>query len=257
MKKDLHISLVQYSIFWHNPLANKKHIESLLKEVQTDLVMLPEMFTTGFSMDANSLAETPIGETVEWMKELAQQKKTAITGSLIIKEQAGFYNRLFFVFPNAEIETYDKRHTFSLAGEDKIYTKGNTRKTITYLGWKILPQICYDLRFPVWARNTDDYDFLYFVANWPTPRVAAWDALLKARAIENMAYCAGVNRIGIDGNGMAYNGHSQVFDVLGNELLEETHEKEGVFTAILSAEALKTQRNKLRFLEDRDDFKFL
>ncbi|MDT8346195.1 MAG: amidohydrolase [Flavobacteriaceae bacterium] len=257
MKKDLHISLVQYSIFWHNPLANKKQIESMLKGLKTDLVILPEMFSTGFSMEAASLAETSDGETIRWMQAIAEQLNAAITGSVIIKEQEHFFNRLFFVFPEGKVETYDKRHTFSLAGEDKIYTKGKLRKTITYLGWKILPQICYDLRFPVWARNTDDYHFLYYVANWPTPRVAAWDALLKARAIENMAYCVGVNRIGIDSNGMPYNGHSQVFDALGKELLEETPEKEGVYTAVLSAEALNNQRNKLRFLEDRDRFKLL
>ena len=187
------------------------------------------------------------------MQQLAKEKNAAITGSLVISEEGNFYNRLVFVFPSGEIQFYDKRHLFTLAGEDKVYTSGKEKIIINYLGWKICPLICYDLRFPVFARNVEEYEVLLYVANWPNTRINAWDALLKARAIENMSYVVGVNRIGVDVNQHVYNGHSQVQDYLGRAIVEP-QESEGVFIAYLDKKTLLETRQKLGFLEDRDDF---
>jgi predicted amidohydrolase len=205
-------------------------------------------------MNAYKVAETMNGETVNWMQEIATKKQAAITGSLIVKENNRYYNRLLFVHPNGTIESYDKRHTFTLAGEDKVYTAGSKKLIVTYKDWKICPLICYDLRFPVWARNVEDYDLLIYVANWPSPRVSAWDALLKARAIENMSYCIGVNRVGVDGNNHEYSGHSAAFDVLGNRIDVIPIDKEAVEIVALSKTDLEDYREKLNFLEDRDQF---
>jgi predicted amidohydrolase len=182
--------------------------------------------------------------------------KSAITGSMIIKENNNYYNRLLFVFPSGVIQYYDKRHLFSLAGEDAIYTKGKHRLIVEYKGFRICPLICYDLRFPVYSRNTEDYDLLIYVANWPETRIVAWDTLLKARAIENMCYVIGVNRIGEDHNKHKYVGHSQVVDCLGNYLVEPM-EIEGVFISILDKEEMHETRKKLSFLNDRDAFTVL
>ncbi len=220
----------------------------------TDLVILPEMFTTGFSMQATTLAEEPRGETLNWMISEAKKHTIAITGSIIVREKERFYNRLYFVFPNGDFKHYDKRHTFTLAGEHLTYTAGKEQLIIDYKGWKIFPLICYDLRFPVWARNTQEYDLVLYVANWPVKRIAAWDALLKARAIENMAYCVGVNRVGLDGKGHEYSGHSAVFDVLGKQISTTDFEKEFVETVSLSKEYLNNQRRQLQFLKDRDSY---
>lgn len=211
------------------------------------------MFTTGFTMNPLAVAETMQGETVLWLQSLAKAKDSAITGSLVITENNNFYNRLLFVFPSGEIQFYDKRHLFTLAGEDKVYTKGTQKLIVDYLDWKICPLICYDLRFPVLARNIEDYDVLLYVANWPKPRINAWDILLKARSIENICYTIGVNRIGSDRNNLEYVGHSQAVDFLGNYILEP-QEKEGVFIVELNKENLFETRNKLGFLNDRDSF---
>ena len=249
------VALIQSSLFWENPTANRNYFVEIINAIteKIDLIVLPEMFTTGFSMNPNSIAETMQGETIQWLKSLAKAKNGAITGSLIIKEIDNFYNRLVFVFPSGEIQFYDKRHLFSLAGEDKVYTSGNEKLIIEYLGWKICPLVCYDLRFPVFARNVEDYDLLIYVANWPKPRINAWDILLKARSVENMCYTIGVNRIGFDNNNFEYVGHSQVVDFIGNYILEP-QETEGVFIVELNKEKLLETRKKLGFLNDRDSF---
>jgi len=178
MDNKLNIALIQSDLVWENPKHNRANftekIENIIKEV--DIVILPEMFTTGFTMNAKAIAETMQGETVAWMKDLASKTDTAIVGSLVISENNNFYNRLLFVEPSGDISSYDKRHTFTLVGEEKIYTAGREKVIVQYKGWKIRPLICYDLRFPVWARNSEDYDVLLYVANWPKPRVSAWDA---------------------------------------------------------------------------------
>ena len=189
-----------------------KKIDDIKEE--TDLIVLPEMFSTGFSMNAAALAEPPEGKTLQWMVSQAQKKVAAIVGSFIVRENDVFYNRLFFVFPDGNYKTYDKKHTFTYAKENETYSEGSERLIVDYMGWKICPLICYDLRFPIWARNTDGYDLLIFIANWPKTRTVAWETLLRARAIENMAYCMGVNRIGIDVKNYEYIGHSAVYDVL-------------------------------------------
>lgn len=253
MKEYLHIALIQTSIFWEDIRKNIDFLTEKIAHVKagTDIIVLPEMFTTGFTMNPSLVAETMQGSTVHWMQTQAQQLQIAIMGSIVIQENGKFYNRLLFVKPTGEIDYYDKRHTFTLAGEDKQYAKGNKKIIIEYLGWKICPLICYDLRFPVWARNTEEYHVIMYVANWPSDRIKAWDVLLKARAIENMSYCLGVNRIGMDNN-LIYPGHSTVYNVLGDTIVFSA--KEETVYASLYREEIHSYRNKLKFLEDRDTF---
>jgi predicted amidohydrolase len=252
------IALVQTNLIWENPIENRSHlaqkITGFMEEV--DLIVLPEMFSSGFTMNPKAVAETMNGETIAWLQHLAKAKDCAITGSLVIEENGKYYNRLVFVYPNGELKTYDKRHLFTLAGEDKVYTAGKEKLIIEYKGFRICPLICYDLRFPVFARNVEDYDVLLYVANWPKPRINAWDILLKARAVENMSYAIGVNRIGMDENELEYVGHSQAVDFLGNYLLE-AQETDGVFIVELDKEKLLETKNKLAFLEDKDQFRLL
>ena len=259
MEKSLRISIIQSDLFWEDIHSNlemfSKKMESLSEK--TDLIVLPEMFTTGFTMNANSLAEEENGITLQWMQQEAKKNKSAITGSSIIVENGGYFNRLFFVYPDGKYLTYNKRHTFTLADEHKIYSSGNEQVYINYLGWKIYPLICYDLRFPVWSRNTKRYDLLIYVASWPKKRIKAWDALLKARAIENMCYTVGVNRIGEDGNGHQYVGHSAIYDVLGECISTNDHEKEFIETYILERSHLELNRNHLQFLNDQDSFNLM
>jgi predicted amidohydrolase len=249
------IALIQSSIVWENPEANRKYFETEINTVSTavDLIVLPEMFTTGFTMSPIAIAETMQGETVLWMQSLAKAKNAAITGSVVIEENANFYNRMLFVFPSGEIQHYDKRHLFTLAGEDKVYTRGTQKLIVDYLGWKICPLVCYDLRFPVFSRNTEDYDLLLYVASWPKTRINAWDTLIKARAIENMSYVIGVNRVGEDYNGYQYTGHSQLVDYLG-EYLIEPKEAEGILLATLDKAKMIEVRKRLDFLSDKDFF---
>jgi len=249
------IALIQSSLFWENPTANRNYFEEKINTLteKVDLIVLPEMFTTGFTMNPEAVFETMKGETIQWLQYLAKAKNSAITGSLVIKENNNFCNRLLFVFPSGEIQFYDKRHLFTLAGEDKVYTSGKEKLIVEYLGWKICPLVCYDLRFPVFARNVEDYDLLIYVANWPKPRVNAWDILLKARSVENMCYTIGVNRIGFDNNNFEHVGHSQAIDFLGNYVLEP-QEIEGVFIVELNKEKLLETRKKLGFLGDKDSF---
>ena len=256
-KADLQVALIQTHLLWENPEANRivfsKKIDSISSLV--DIIILPEMFTTGFTICPNHILEVEGEKTLNWMKQLAIKKDAAIVGSIVFKEKNKFLNRLFFVHPTGKIDTYDKKHTFTLAGEHKIYNAGVSKLIVDFRGFKICPLICYDLRFPVWARNVEDYDVLIYVANWPKPRVEAWDTLLKARAIENMSYCIGVNRIGIDGLGHEYSGHSAVYNVLGKQLAFSEEDK--VIYASLSKEHIKVNRDKLKFLEDRDTFNLL
>ncbi|GAA4280598.1 amidohydrolase [Gaetbulibacter aestuarii] len=256
MTETLKMALLQADLVWEDPQKNRenftKKIEAISDDV--DLIVLPEMFSTGFTMNAAEVAESMNGDTVTWMKTMAKNSGAAITGSLVIEENNKYYNRMLFVEPSGNFSQYDKRHTFTLVGEDKIYTAGTEKLIVNYKGWKICPLICYDLRFPVWARNTEDYDVLIYVANWPTPRVSAWDALLEARAIENMCYCIGVNRVGIDGVNSEYSGHSAVYDVLGKRLTGFDPNEEKTEIVTLEKRHISAYRNKLKFLQDRDSF---
>ncbi len=251
------ISLIQTFLVWENHKANRDNFTEKINSIEvTDLIVLPEMFATGFTMKPEGVAETMQGESVAWMQEMAKMKNCAITGSLVITEAGKYYNRLFFVYPDGSYKTYDKRHLFTLAGEEKHYTAGSDRLVLEYRGWKMCPLVCYNLRFPVFSRNTEDFDLLLYVANWPQVRVQAWDALLKARAIENMCYTVGVNRIGQDNNGHNYSGHSQVIDGVGNYALEP-FAYEDVLTVELDKAGLDKARKKFGFLNDRDSFTLL
>lgn len=249
------IALIQSDLYWEDIPKNRKSFESKINQIDSEvnLIVLPEMFSTGFTMNASAVAETMQGETVLWMQSIAKQKNCALTGSLIIVEGEQYYNRMLFVFPSGEIKHYDKRHLFSLAGEDLFYTAGTEKVIVDYLGWKICLQICYDLRFPVFARNVENYDLLLYVANWPKVRTNAWDTLLNARAIENLCYVAAVNRIGLDDNSFEHIGHSQLIDFWGNYIIKP-QETEGVFVAELDKDEMLQTRKKLNFLNDKDPF---
>ncbi|TMM59258.1 nitrilase family protein [Maribacter algarum] len=256
MAKELKVALIQSSLIWENPEQNRTNFSKKISSISSDvdLIILPEMFTTGFTMNPENLGKEQGPLTLEWMQKISREKKAALTGSLPFYENGSYTNRLFFVKSDGNYHHYDKRHTFTLAGEDKVYKAGSERLIVEYRGFRICPMVCYDLRFPVWARNTENYDVLIYAANWPKPRIAAWDTLLKARAIENMTYCIGVNRIGIDESGHEYPGHSAVYDCLGKQ--EAFSEKEEVVYTVLSKEHITSTRNQLKFLEDRDTFNF-
>jgi len=254
MSQQLTIALIQSQLHWEAPQQNRTMFEEKIDSISNDVdvIVLPEMFTSGFTMNPSNLDVLEGARTVEWMQNQAKKKNAAIVGSMVFQEDSKFFNRLWFVQPDGGLSTYDKKHTFTLAGEDKVYTAGNIRALIDFRGFKICPLICYDLRFPVWARNVENYDVLIYVANWPKPRIGAWDTLLKARAIENMAYTIGVNRIGQDNLGHEYSGHSAVYDALGNPIAYS--EKEEIIYATLDKAHIESNREKLKFLEDRDDF---
>lgn len=254
--ENLNIALLQSDLVWEDRKKNLKKFEQMIEatKAEVDLFILPEMFGTGFSMDANKLAESKNGSCLKWMKRIANEKNAAITGSVIVKEGGHFFNRLYFVFPDTTYKQYDKHHTFTLAKEHETYTAGTERLVVEYKGWKICPLICYDLRFPVWARNNVDYDLLIYVANWPKARIHAWDILLQARAIENMAFCAGVNRTGLDGNNYDHIGHTAVYDCLGKPLFEVEDSIEFSKVVTLDKKHLMDTRKKLKFLQDRDKF---
>lgn len=248
------VSLVQSTLDWENPKANRERFSKIITKADAaDLFVLPEMFTTGFTMNPQPVAETMVGETLAWMKNIAALKDAAICGSVVIEENENFYNRFLLVTPNGEVYHYDKRHLFTLAGEHQQYTGGRDKVIVSFRGINICLQVCYDLRFPVFARNTEDYDLLIYTANWPKVRIAAWDALLKARAIENMCYVAAVNRIGTDANGHEYVGHSQAIDFLGAPVVEP-FEREEIVSFFLNREEMLTTRKRLGFLNDRDSF---
>ncbi|MBL7560683.1 nitrilase family protein [Olleya sp. YSTF-M6] len=252
----LNVAIIQSDLVWHNPDQNRLNFESKIESLtnNVDLIVLPEMFTSGFTMSAATVAETMDGATIQWMLNLAKSKQAAIVGSLVITQNDKFYNRLVFVHPDQTLEHYDKRHTFTLAGEDKVYTKGQQQLIVNYKGFKIKPLVCYDLRFPVWARLQDDYDVLLYVANWPEKRIKAWDTLLQARAIENMSYCIGVNRVGLDANNYNYPGHSAAYTALGDLLTNLPNNKGGVQQIVLTKSHITVTRDKLKFLDDKDTF---
>ena len=255
MKNSLNITLIQTSLFWENVEKNLSHFDKLISEISnTDIILLPEMFNTAFYPKSNHLAETMEGETVSWMKEIAKNKKSAIAGTLMVKENEKVFNRLVWISKNETIHTYDKHHLFSLIKEERYITKGEERLIIEEQGWKICPLICYDLRFPVFSRNDVDYDLLIYLANWPIKRIDSWDTLLKARSIENQCYTIGVNRVGEDGKGIPFNGHSKIFDAFGKELLSATENKEEILQIEISLDDLKLKRIQMNFLQDRDDF---
>jgi len=253
------ITIIQPDIAWEDKKANLNHMQNLLENIPADthLVILPEMFTTGFSMSTEALAETPFSQTNTWMTSLAGKLNLGICGSLIVKENNSYYNRFFFVSPNDKSAFYDKRHLFSIGGEDKKFIRGNTRAIFQYSGFRINPVICYDLRFPVWTRNRNDYDLLICVANWPESRREVWRTLLKARAIENQCFVAGVNRVGTDPEGNSYAGDSMVINPKGQVIASIPEYQEGIASTEISLQELEDFRAKFPVWKDADDFEIL
>ncbi|MGN6542276.1 MAG: amidohydrolase [Ginsengibacter sp.] len=255
----LTITLIQTNLFWENKKANLKMLQEKIEAIKekTEIVILPEMFTTGFSMRAELLAETIDGETMKWMERVAADNKIILTGSVIIEQNGKFFNRLIWMLPNGEYGVYDKRHLFAYANEHAHYSSGNKKLIASVKGWKINLHICYDLRFPVWARqdfqSENKYDLLINVANWPAKRSVAWQTLLRARAIENQCFVVGVNRTGKDGNRIYYNGNSTIIDPLG-EIIYEKNKGEDVFTYTLQKEKITEIRNQFPFWQDADSF---
>lgn len=255
---DLQLALVQSTLVSHDVSANLQHFAQLMSELQSvDLVLLPEMFNTGFTMQSASHAEAQTGPTTQWLLAQAQRLKAVVCGSLIVKVAADDYrNRLIWAQPDGHFQYYDKRHLFRMAGEHKHFTPGEQQLQVELKGWRIRPLICYDLRFPVWSRDSQDTDLLVYVANWPAARSAAWNRLLPARAIENLCYVAAVNRIGVDHNGYPYSGDSQVLDYMGNALLQ-AGEQQGVFYSSLSSAALAQFKQRFPAYLDADPFSLI
>ncbi len=252
----LSFSLIQTALFWEDKAANLAMLAEKIRRIEeyTEVIVLPEMFSTGFSMQPEKFAETMDGPTVAWMRSLSAEKKAILTGSIIIKEDEKYYNRLIWMLPNGELGYYDKRHLFAFAGEDQHYSAGNKRLIASVKGWKINLQICYDLRFPVWARQQgEEYDVLLYVANWPEKRNHAWKTLLTARAIENQCISVGLNRVGIDGNNIAHSGDSLIVGPLGEVLYYCAYE-EDVFTISLQKEEITNARALFPFWKDADFF---
>ncbi|MCW3169387.1 nitrilase family protein [Chryseobacterium sp. 09-1422] len=237
-------------IIWKNKSENFKLVEDQLQNQEADLFLLPEMFSTGFCMDAAEVSDKD-EESLEFLKKISKEKNTAFSGSASVEVDGFFFNRMYFVKPEGEVTFYDKRHLFSFSGEDKIYKPGKERVIVEYLGIRFLLQVCYDLRFPVFARNNNDYDAILYVANWPEKRVEAWEHLLKARAIENLSYVFGLNRIGTDGNDLFYQESSHCFFADGKEISEKNR---NLVSAELNLEELNDFKNHFQFLNDRDDF---
>ena len=257
---EIRIALVQTDLHWQDKTANLAMLEEKIWGLkgQADLIILPEMFTTGFSMEAEKLAEPMNLTACKWMKQLAAQTQATLTGSVIITEGGKYYNRLLWVNPDGYIEHYDKRHLFRMAHEHETYSSGQKLPIFHLKGWRFCPQVCYDLRFPVWSRNGWDkgeagYDVVFYVASWPAARVSAWDSLLPARAIENLSYSIGVNRVGIDGNGILYSGHSAAFDFKG-EKTADLGETEMIQVISFSAQKLEEYRTKFPAWRDADEF---
>jgi predicted amidohydrolase len=258
--ENLYVAFFQYDIVWENKPANLKKIKEqlVLLEGTTDLLVLPEMFTTGFSMNASELAETNTGETISTVKEWAGLFGMAMAGSFIARENSKFYNRAFFITPAQEVYFYDKHHLFSIGTENHIFSAGNERTIVPYKGWNICLQICYDLRFPVWSRNrNNEYDLLLYMANWPASRISSWNHLLPARAVENLAYVCGVNRVGKDGMDLNYNGFSSVYDMKGELLGSLSPFEEGCVSVEISLEQLHEFRKKFPVWKDADSFEII
>ncbi|MCJ8155200.1 nitrilase family protein [Chryseobacterium sp. SSA4.19] len=244
------ITGLNLDIIWKDKPGNFQQIEKELQNQEADIFLLPEMFSTGFCMDASEIADRN-QESLEFLKKMSAEKNAAFCGSAPVEEEGNFYNRMYFVQPDSQVDFYNKRHLFSFSGEDKVFSKGKERVIVKYKGFRFLLQVCYDLRFPVFARNNDDYDTVLYVANWPEKRVGAWEHLLKARAIENLSFVFGLNRIGTDGNKLFYQESSHCFFADGKEISEKAG---NVITAELSMEELKDFRNHFQFLNDRDSF---
>ncbi|MEI7471551.1 MAG: amidohydrolase [Chitinophagaceae bacterium] len=261
----LSITTIQTNLIWEEPATNLRLLEEKIQSIEspTEIVVLPEMFSTGFSMKPELFAETMEGESVAWMKRVSRENGIILTGSLIIEEEGKYFNRLIWMLPNGQMGHYDKRHRFAYAGEDQHYTAGDKRLIASVKGWKINLQVCYDLRFPVWARNrvikdvsNPEYDVLIYVANWPERRSHAWKTLLCARAIENQAYVVGVNRVGSDGNNIYHSGNSLVINPLG-EVLYHKSDEEDIATIVLEKDKLEDTRTRFPFLNDADSFNIL
>lgn len=251
---ELKVAAIQANLQWEDKTANLEYFTRKIASINNaDIIVLPEMFSTGFTMNAVAMAEVEDGATVEWMKEMAIESGGVICGSVIISENQKYYNRLFWMQPDGNYSTYNKRHLFSMAKENETYTAGDTKLIVEYNGWKICPQICYDLRFPVWNRNAEGYDILINVANWPERRNYPWKILLKARAIENQAFVIGLNRVGEDGNGVQHSGDSAIIDPLG-EVISVSAGVESILEAILRKDDLIRIRGKFPFLQDKDQF---
>ncbi len=256
----LTVTLIQTNLFWEDKKANLQMLQQKIESIseKTEIVILPEMFSTGFSMNAGALAETMDGQTVNWMKDIAAKNKLILTGSVIIEDGGKYYNRLIWMLPSGDYGIYNKRHLFAYAKEDVHYSAGNKKLIASVNGWKINLQVCYDLRFPVWARQTagaseTKYDLLINVANWPEKRCHAWKTLLTARAIENQCYVIGVNRVGEDANKNIYRGDSMIVDPLG-EVIYQKNTQEDIFTYTLQKQQLIETRQHLPFLNDADSF---
>jgi len=250
----LHLGIIQFDITWEDPAANMAYLDQLIPRASgLDLILLPEMWSTGFSMRPETIAERVPGPALQWMIATSGRTQAAITGSLAVADQGHYFNRWYGVFPDGQWVSYDKKHLFSYGKEDQHYTSGHQQPLMEWKGWRIRPIVCYDLRFPVWVRNTQDYDLLVVAANWPATRIHHWDTLLRARAIENQCFVAAVNRVGTDGNGLIYNGHSAVYDMNGMELLHGS-DSTGLSTTRIDKAALEAYREQFRFLQDRDRF---
>lgn len=257
--ENLNITLIQTSLYWEDREKNIQHFTDKINSIvdSTDIIVLPEMFTTGFSMNSGMLAETMDGKTVQWMKQMAKKKNCAITGTIIIKENNSYYNRLFFVKEDGNISCYDKRHLYRMGNENNHFSPGEKRIIIEYKGWRICPLICYDLRFPVWSRNKNDYDLLIYTASWPEVRVEVWNILLKARALENQVYVAGLNRIGSDGMNLTYTGNSGVYSPKAQLLSSIQPNEDRIETITLSKDKLVDFRAKYPVGLDADNFEII
>ncbi|WP_297098246.1 amidohydrolase [uncultured Draconibacterium sp.] len=254
--KNLKITIIQPDIIWEDPKANLEKYSNWLETIEeTDVIILPEMFTTGFSMHPEKLKEPLNGASVKWMQQVAADKNAVVVGSLIIEDEGKVYNRALWVFSDGKIESYDKRHLYSMGQEHLHYEPGKDKLIVEYKGWKFCPQICYDLRFPAFARNLEDYDVVFYMANWPSPRHHVWKNLLISRAIENQSYCFGVNRVGTDGTGLSYLGDSACISPKG--IAEFMGEKETIKTFEISYSELHNFRQKFPLLNDRDTFSIL
>ena len=266
--QDLSVTIIQTNLFWENATANLANLEEKIAQISlpTDLIILPEMFNSGFTMNVKSVAEPMNFITFKWLKQQAKRTQAVVTGSFIIKEGDYFFNRLIWMRPDGSFETYDKRHLFRMGEEDKTFTVGIKQLIVELNGWRICPLICYDLRFPVWSRNDYSkienrksevkYDLLIYVANWPAVRSQVWDTLLQARAIENQSYCIGVNRVGKDGMNLEYCGNSAVIDFKGNQLIYQKN-LEVIQSQVLSKKELEDFRNEFPTHLDADDFEIM
>jgi len=252
----MNISIIQPDLVWEDKYRNFKNLSELISPLynKTDIIILPEMFNTGFSMNPEQLSEEPEEETFDWMIKLAHKGNFGLCGSYTVKQDMHFFNRWIFVTPESESWYYDKRHLFSMGGEDKFFSSGKTRLVFSFRGIRISPYICYDLRFPVWSRNCNDYDLMINAANWPESRSDVWNTLLKARAIENQCYVAGVNRIGTDGNGIKYCGESVILDPYGRIIASANSNEQGSITGEISMTELSDFRKKFPVLNDADNF---